>query len=191
MASEIGIINSALRKLGASRITGRNDGSRNANLADDLYDDVRDRMLRSGKWNFAKTRAQLSRSLDTPDSGFNYIYVKPTDWLKNIAVYDNDAAVGSVSFNIEAEGYHSSAEELYIAYIKEVSDPNQMTADFREALAFELSKQFSTTIKAGKGLRDRLEKDGDIAVSEAKSADATEDQPEQQPEGSWVEDRAR
>ena len=53
MASETGIINSALRKLGATRIVNRTDGSVSANIADDLFNDVRDRMLRSGKWNFA------------------------------------------------------------------------------------------------------------------------------------------
>lgn len=191
MASETGIINSALRKLGATRITSRTDGSVSGNIANDLYDNIRDKMLRSGKWNFAVTRAQLARSTDTPSSGFDYIYEKPADWLKNVAVWDNDQAVGTVKFSLESEGYHCSAEEVYIKYIKLVTDPNQMTADFREAFSFELAKQMSTPIKAGKAIRDRLKADGDGELSSAKSMDATEDLPEQMPEGSWVDDRGR
>jgi hypothetical protein len=191
MASETGIINSALRKLGATRIVNRTDGSVSANIADDLFNDVRDRMLRSGKWNFAITRAQLARSGTSDISIFNYIYARPANWLKGLAAWDNDQSRGVVDFLLENEGYHTSAEEFYIRYIKFVTDANVMTVDFREALAWELAKQMSTPIKTGKAIRDRLEKDSEGSLSHAKSMDAQEDLPEQQPEGFWVDDRAR
>jgi hypothetical protein len=191
MASETGIINSALRKIGAARITTRTDGSRNANIANDLYDVVLESLLRSHNWNWAKTEAQLGRSTTEPilKSGFRYIYIKPADWIRTIAAFDNDAAVGRVTYQLKASGFYTDAEEFYIDYVRLETDPNQMTADFREAFAQELATEMSTPIKAGKAIRDRLEKRGGEDLVTAKGSDAIEDDPEQMPEGSWVDDR--
>jgi hypothetical protein len=191
MASETSIINSAIRKVGAGRITSRLDGSRNANIANDLYDVVLENLLRSHNWNWAKTEAELARSGTAPilSGGFKYIYAKPADWLRTIAAYDNNAGLGRVSYQLKASGYYTSAEKFFIDYVRLETDPNQMTADFREAFAFELAMQMSTPIKAGKAIRDRLERRGGTDLVKAKGSDAIEDLPEQLPEGSWVDTR--
>lgn len=191
MASETGIINSALRKVGASRITSRLDGSRNGNIANDLYDIILEDMLRSHNWNWARTEIELARG-GTPIlvGGFKYIYTRPSDWMRTIAAYDNDAGLGRVTYRLKADGFYTSAENFFIDYVRLETDPNQMTADFREAFAHQLAMQMSTPIKAGKAIRDRLEKRGDRDLVQSKGSDAIEDLPEQFPEGSWVDERA-
>ena len=56
MPAETDIVNVALRKIGATAITALDDGSTNANIAQDLYDEIRDSLLRSHPWNFATKR---------------------------------------------------------------------------------------------------------------------------------------
>jgi hypothetical protein len=191
MASTTGIINSAIRKLGASRITGRDDGSRNANIADDIYDDVLEKTLRSANWKFAKTLAKLARSSVDPAFGFDYTYEQPSDYVRTVAVYNNDAGVGIARYKLHGDGFHSNDEEIYLEYIRLETDPNKMTADFRECLAYDLAKEMSTPIKAGKAIRDRLTKDYEDIRAIAKSQDSIEDLPEQVSEGQWIEDRSR
>lgn len=53
------IVNLALVRLGANTITSLSDGSRNAKAATVIYATVRDEILRSFDWGFAKRRAWL------------------------------------------------------------------------------------------------------------------------------------
>ena len=61
MASVVGICNSALVKIGATRIISLTEGSKNANLCDEQYEKVRNDLLRSHAWNFATARRKLAR----------------------------------------------------------------------------------------------------------------------------------
>ena len=54
------IVNLALVRLGASRITALTDGSRNANEANAIYSLIRDEVLRSHPWSFATTGINLA-----------------------------------------------------------------------------------------------------------------------------------
>ena len=57
--SDYEIVNLALLRLGANTITSLSDGSRNATAANVIYDMIRDEILRSFDWGFAKRRAWL------------------------------------------------------------------------------------------------------------------------------------
>tara|TARA_Y100000310_G_scaffold47044_1_gene43624 strand:+ start:242 stop:817 length:576 start_codon:yes stop_codon:yes gene_type:complete len=190
MATKTGIINEALIELGASRIISDTDGTKNANAANDVYDAVLERCLRIHYWNFAKTKLKLSRLTNTPAFGFDFIYAKPSDWLRTKSIHDNDGGLGTVPYSLEAEGFHADALDIYLVYTKLVTDPNQMTADFRHYLAMSLAKTIAKKITGEDDDREAMRSLESSALSVAQSADAIEDFPEQQPEGSWVLDRA-
>jgi len=190
MASETGIVNSALRKIGASTITSLTDGSKNANVALDLYAEVRDRMLRSHAWNFAINRVKLGRLATDPAFGFNYRYQLPANFVRVVAVYDNDNDYGAVEYRLEDDGtMHADAEDIYLRYVRRVEDPNRMPPDFREAFAYQLAEEFAIAIAQSLSLCEALTEKAEKWTRMAKSADAVEDFPESMPEGSWVEDR--
>ena len=77
MAGETDVINAALRLVGASPITSLTDGTNSANVADDLYDEVRDDLLRSHPWNFATQRVKLAKSSTTPTFEFDNAFPVP------------------------------------------------------------------------------------------------------------------
>lgn len=191
MASVTGIINVALRQLGATRITSLTDGSKNANVANDIFEPVRDSFLRSHTWNFATSRVQLAQLSTDPAFGFDNAFQLPADWLRTVSVHDNDAGVGVVPYRIEGDQLHADVEEIYLRYIKKVTDPNAMTPDFREALSYILAERMAIPVAESNTLRELMREGAERYSRLARSADAVEDYPEDFPAGSWVEDRNR
>ena len=189
MASVVGICNSALVKLGATRIVSLTEGSKNANLCSEQYMKVRDDLLRGHSWNFAIARAKLAQLEETPAFGFDYAFQLPSTFLRAVSVHPDDSGRGTVGYKIEGRKVLANASEIYLRYVAQVTDPNVMDPVFREtlawAMAFDLAvpiTQSSTTRQQmAEGLRDWLNK--------AKSVDAIEDFPEAMPETAWVAER--
>ncbi len=186
MASEVGICNSALTKIGAARIVALDDGSKNANACAELYPKLRDDLLRRHAWNFAHVRRKLARLAAAPAFGFAYAYQLPTDWLRTVEVYTDDAAAGLANYRIEGRTILASAEALYLVYIGVVTDPNDMPSDFRETLAAMLACDLAVPIAQSSSLRQQMADAFRDALARAKSVDAVEDGPESMPEGAWA-----
>jgi hypothetical protein len=63
-SNDFEIVNLALVRLGATRITSLSDGSRNANEANAIYSLIRDEVLRGHAWNWATRVADLEAHID-------------------------------------------------------------------------------------------------------------------------------
>jgi hypothetical protein len=185
-------VNSALRKIGASRITSMTEGSVNAQVALDLYAAVRDDLLRSHPWNFAMRRsAQLAALAAAPNSEFAYQFAVPADYLRLVSAHDNNGGTGSLVYKIESDGdgntvVLSGASDLWLRYVARITDTNLMPPDFREALAYELAANFALPIAQSSTLADSMAKIARSKRAKAASSDGQEDYPEQLPEGTWV-----
>ena len=194
MASEVEICNSALVKLGegtAGRITSLTEGSPNANFCNEQYAKLRDQMLRKHLWNFAKERVKLAQISGEPVSGFDYRYQLPSDSLRVVAVHDNDASRGRVRYEIKGDRLLSDANEIYLIYVRKVTDPNEMDPLFRECLAIALAEDIALAVTGSQPLQERMRGKLRTEIATAKSADAIEDWPEEFPESSWVLARER
>ena len=193
MASETSIINSSLRKLGEVRISSRIDGTPTAEAVNDLFDDIRDELLRSHPWNFATARAQLSKGA-TPISGFDNQFLVPADWLRTLEVQNNKNGYGTAIYKMESHATDknvilSDADELYLRYVRRVTDANIMTPDFREAFSYRLAADLALPVANSNTLRQPMEDAFVKAFRQARSVDSIEDFPDSMPEGSWI--RAR
>ena len=192
MTTDVDICNSALLKLGQG--TGNliaaslSEDSRNARLCDALYAKKRDELLRGHVWNFAVTRAALSRDPAAPAFAFDHAYNLPADWIRTVSVFDNEQT-GTARYRLEGRRILSDAETLYLVYIRRVTDPNAMPPDFREALATLLAWDLALPIADSNSLADRMERRHLRALRLAKSSDALEDGAARFPAGSWVEVR--
>lgn len=190
MADQVGIANSALRKIGAGRINAFDDGDKNANAVAELYDPLRLELLRAHNWNFAARWMKLARLSGAPAAGFQYFYALPADWVRTILVADNDAGEADVDYREESDGtalrIACSAGEVWARCVLDVSDPNQMTPDFREALACALARDLAIPIAQSNTLREEMKDAAERAVRRAKSTDAISDKPEPRQAGSWA-----
>ena len=191
MTSTVDIANSALRKIGAGIITSFSQVTPSANFINDRYDECRLELLRGHNWNFAKKRALLGRLSDEPAFEFNYFYQPPDDWVRTVRVHDNDTGKGHIAYQEEGNRIAANSEDVYLLYIADVIDPNLMTPDFREALAFRIAMDGAVSLAASNALFDRMAGSFDNAILKASSTNAFGDRAQPLPRGSWVTSRSR
>ena len=198
MASETDIINAGLRRVGEERITSLTDGSKAANVANDIYEQVRDDLLRGHPWNFATKRKKLAQSSTDPVFEFDHAYPLPSDWLRTISVHDNDTGYGALLYRSELitasgggtqQAIITSADDVWLRYVVRITDVNLMPPDFREAFSLALARDFAIPIASSNSLYDRMEKKAKAAKLKAASTDALGAFPERRPRGSWAASR--
>jgi hypothetical protein len=190
MASDVTICNVALRKTGSERIASLTQGSKNANSCNDLYASYRDDLLRKHPWNFAMARVKLARETAAPAFGYDYQYTLPADHLRTVQVSNNDAGVGTVDHQEEEGRIRTSAEDVYLRYVRRVTDANEMPPDFQEALACKMAVTQAVDLTDSRTLSEQIAGEARIALITAKSTDALSNQPERRRVGSWVTSRS-
>ena len=193
MPAETDVVNVGLTRIGASPITSLTDGSDSANAADDVYTEVRDGLLRSHPWNFATQRQKLARSATAPTVEFDFAYPVPADWIRTVSVHNNDAGSGTILYRLEfvagQNAIVTSADAVYMRYIYRVTDPNQMSPDFRTALEYSLAEALAIKLAASNVLRREMSDEAKRAKAAARSSDAMGSFPELRPRGSWATSR--
>lgn len=190
MPSVTDIYNGALRLVGGSRVTSPTDGSKNANVANDIYPALRDDLLASSPWNFATKRQQLARSSTAPGFGFTYAFPLPSDWIRNVSVHGDEAGAGSLNFREEVVNDQRAivvnSADCYIRYIFRQTDPNMMSANFLRALELAMARDLAVPIANSNTLEDQLARKAERALATARSTDALGAFPERRPRGAWA-----
>ena len=175
--STVGIINVALQKIGVGRIAALGESSEQAIAANAVWEYIRDEVLQAKEWWFAKARAALAQNDTSPTHGYDYAYTLPADFLRlckdkkgDPAVYPSGLLASSYiagdtiiklptySYTIEAlpdgticlfTDYDNSSNDLYIRYIRKITDPQKFTAMFISALAFRLAAELAISRTEG------------------------------------------
>lgn len=193
MASEAGVANSALIKLGSrQRITSLTQtNSVTAALCNEQFAKIRDELLESAHWKFAMTWASLTRTANTPTAEYDYEFTRPNDIIRIVKVSDNDAGVGDVPYRMLADTIISDSNTLWLLYVRKETDPNVWSALFREALAWKLAYDLAMAITDATNTRAAMEKDVIRTVARAKASDAMQNYPERLPYGTWITERTR
>jgi len=193
MPGETDVINQALREVGATPITSRTDGSPSANTVDDVYDDIRDDLLRGHNWNFATKRVKLARVTNAPAFEFDHAYALPADWLRTVSVHNNNAGHGAVLHRMELIDTQrciiASSDDIWLRYIAKITDPNLMATDFRRAFVYSLAEALAIPLASSNTLRQQMEEKARRKIGAARSADAQGAFPELRARGSWASSR--
>lgn len=191
MSSEVDIANLALDMIGAKTITALDEGSRNANVANRLYSQYRDALLRRYAWKFATKRIKLARSSNTPVFEFDYQYPVPSDFIRVLSVSDNQDHVGTIRYKLEYDATDTrviacSADELWLRYIAKITDSGIFDPDFVLALATKMAQTMAMSIAESNTLAQAMKAEYREALAAARSVASMEDFPDEFPEGSWV-----
>lgn len=197
MATETELVNAALRKVGGKRIMDITDDVGSAGVAGDVLAFERDELLRLSTWNFAATRAHLAPLEVTPVFEWEYAFAVPSDCMRIVGVYDNDAGTSQAFYKIESietdEGYVNAilgdVNEIWLRYIRRVTDVGLMSEGFRQCLILRLAKVFAISIAKSNQLYSGLDEEYKTALRAARSIDGIEDRIDQIPEGSWANSR--
>lgn len=193
MPAETDVINVGLRLIGAKPIISLSDGTPSANAAGDIYEELRDDMLRSHPWNFATKRVKLAQLATAPTFEFDHAYALPSDWLRTVSVSPNDAGHGAIVHRLEQiddqRALLASSDQVYLRYIARVSDPNMMAVDFRRALAVSLARDLAIPLASSNTMHELFARQASQTMARARSADGMGSFPESRPRGSWAASR--
>lgn len=199
MPTETELVNAALRKGGgAKRILALTDSVGSAGIANDVLESERNDLLRDGVWNFTITRVELAALATEPAFGYDLAYALPSDCLRVVSVHDNDAGTGTVPYKIESvvqtDGSYinviaTDSASCFLRYCRIVTDPNLMSAGFRQVLILRLAKIFAISLAKSNSLYTSLKAEEDVAFRRARSTDGIEDWSDPLPEGSWASSR--
>jgi len=190
MVSTIDVVNVALRRIGSSRIVAFTDDSAPATVANDLFDEVLDDLLRQHAWNFATKREKLAQLAAEPTFEFDHAYAIPAGWIRTVSVHPNSAGAGTMFYREEQVGDKrvivTSADEVYLRYIARVTDANLWPPDFRNAVSMTLARDFAIPLGNSNTMHVNFDKLSRSAIARARSSDAMGSSPERRPRGSWV-----
>lgn len=133
--TEVGIVNSALIKLGVESITALSDNTRQAKLMNEQYAKRRDALLYEHPWNFAmKWFTIVDNLVAHSNPEFQYEMNLPAGCLRVWQTeYDDE------EYEVLDGKLYSDSATLKIKCIIQVTDPTKFTPGFAEALALDLA----------------------------------------------------
>lgn len=192
MPGKTDIANVALGLIGGNRITSFGQGTKNANLVNDLYDPLRLHLL-AYPWNFATQRIKLAQLTEVPTFEFDHAYAIPSDWVYTISVHSSDAGGSTVFYREEQLNDQnvllSNEEQIFLRYVKDEEDPNLWSPNFRRAVSSALARDLSIPIANSNTLQARMEVRARRDLNKAQGTDSLTSFPELRPRGSWANSR--
>lgn len=122
------------------------------------YDVTRRSILGAYSWNFARTRAILSRNAIPPVFGYSDAYILPNNFLGVVFLGENYQEDYETEYSVE-EGQilinNNAATSLQLCYVRDITSVTRFDPLFVELLTAELAIRFGNAITGlNKGLKD-------------------------------------
>ena len=174
--TNIDICARALIMIGAQPISSFSDGSTEALVASNIYDDVVEASLTRHRWRFATTQAELSLLTNTPTGRYDYAYQVPTSpaVLQIITLTVNDYVIPYSRYQnyIYLNGYGSSSK-VVMDYIYKVGE-EYFPPHFRLALEYELAAIFAGSVARDSKMIEQFKNLSERQFLIAKNIDSAE-----------------
>lgn len=189
MASDITIINGALRKLGVARIGARNEETEQARVANDTYDTLLDAVLTDAPWDFATKRQELSANATAPVFGFDNAFDLPSDpyCLKPLEIVN----LSEYQWSVEGRQIVTShSAPLQLVYIARITDADSYSPQFVEAFQARLAAEWAEPLVKQSSVQRLMVEVYDRKIRAAKTIEAGQTGlHEDTTNGSWVDSR--
>ena len=166
LIARVQLVSNALLLLGDRPIASLTEDTTGATLGSNLFENTYLSLLQSHRWRFATKRLSLSRLSAKPNTGYQYAYQMPSDFLYTIKT---DAQ----SFEVYGKELHSNTTSLDLDYIYRVNE-DQVPAYFAKAVEFALANQFAVPITGDLKKADYYSKVYLNELKKAKHTDATQ-----------------
>lgn len=194
--SKLQLYNGALSILGERKLADVTENREPRYKLDDIWDnDLIDRMLQMGQWNFAARTVELAASPSiTPSFGYQYGFDKPIDFRRTMQVaYDEYFNVPITRYSDEAGWWFCDAEQIYVQY---VSNDSQFGSDFSlwppnftECVEHYMAYKVAPRLTGLSFNETELERKYKTTLLEAKAVDAMESPAQFAPKGGWTRSR--
>ena len=184
----IDICNRGLIFIGAEPITSFDDGTTEARVAANIYEDVVQTSLTNARWRFATNQEALNRLTDAPTARFDLAYQQPNDTLIIHAITVNDNPIeyqiyGDMIYadttttdTVVADYTFRQTEEFFPSY-------------FVMAVAYGLAQVFATSIARDGSLTQTMATLADAAMRKARSVDSQQQTSRKLITGRFIQNR--
>lgn len=196
MATKLSLFNGALTALGNNRVSDTGEPVESARELVAAYDQVVAECLSVGSWNFAiETVKATSDTGVTPAFGFTEVFAKPTDWVRTIAISEDEYfSLPLLSYYDDDNFWSADYSPIYIRYVSNDTglglDKSRWTPLFSRYVELELAARVCMRLTQNGALAEKIEKDRDKARKRALNQDSMDQpQPVFPPPGSWNQAR--
>lgn len=175
MATKVSICSNALLMLGAKTINSLSEDSDRSQLASNLYNSVRDELLRSHPWNCAVKRVILAPDTEAPTYDYTAQYTLPGDWLRTLSVGQEGY---EVDYKHEAGKILAGGTSLPLRYI--FRNDNEATWDgmLVRAMEIKMAAAMAYSITQSAAMRDSMNEELRFHMKQARAVDGQDDPPQ-------------
>ena len=190
MSTPIQIANKALGLVGTSPISDFDDGTKKANILQNVYPLIRDKVLEDADWTFATKRAILTKSATVPVWGAEAQFDLPGDKLRVIwassdperqdssvwLTRDFDGASQNTPWMVEEQHIltQDNFEQIYIIYIFRLTDSTKYSPTFVDCLSYALAIELCIPLTENSKHLERLEAMYNNILDEAAMKDGSQ-----------------
>jgi hypothetical protein len=174
--TKVDICARAIIMIGASPISSFDDGSTEALVASNMYENILKSCLSRHRWKFATEQKQLSLLADAPTGRYEYAYQLPSSpellVLNTVTVNDNPIQYNRYGDKIFVNNYGSS-NTLIADYIFR-QDEADFPEYFKLALQYKLASIFAGSVARDAAMIQQFETLGENQMRIAKNIDSQE-----------------
>ena len=193
--SKLSLYQGALLNLSIERLSAIDEDIEPRHAMDDVWDNqLRDRVLQKGQWNFATRSVKLESSTSTtPTFGYQYAFDKASDFIRTLAVcQDEYFDIPLTRYTDEASWWFADMDPIYVRYVSNDSsygyDYSIWPPNFSEWVEHYMAYKAGGRLK-GQFDTDALDKKQKAALLDARGTDAMESPALFPPLGSWSNSR--
>lgn len=169
--SAIDICARALILIGAEPITSFDDGTTEALVSVNMYEDVARASLVNARWRFSTNQDVLNRLTDAPTGRYDNAYQQPDGTLMIHAITVNDNPIEYQIYGDKIYG-NTSTNDVLIADYTYRANEQDWPSYFTIAVEYGLATLFATSIARDPSLASLMQDASTKAMAKARSLDA-------------------
>lgn len=196
MTSKLTIYNGALTVLGERELKDLEENLEPRHKLDTIWDnDMVDRVLQHGQWNFANRAVELQASTTTtPSFGYQFAFDKPSDYIRLLGIASDEYFTNPLTrYSDEAAWWFTDLEMIFVKYVSNDiqfgQDYSLWPENFTEYVEHYMAFKVAPRLTGLKFDSDDLEKKMNRRLLDAKSTDAMESPAHFPPRGGWAQSR--
>jgi hypothetical protein len=196
MTDRLSLYNGSLNIIGERKLANLTENRESRRKLDDIWDnDLLDRVLQMGQWNFAARSAELQFSPSvTPSFGYQFAFDKPTDFIRTMRVcHDEYFKQPLTQYSDEAKWIFADLETIYLQYVSNDTSygsdfslwPQNFTEMVEHYMAYKVAPRLTGIDMDSNALLGKWK----MMLREAKAVDAMEQPATFPPKGAWASSR--
>ena len=169
--TDIDVCSRALILIGAEPITSFADGTNEALVASNMYEDIARSALVNTRWRFATNQAVLNRLTAPPTGRYDAAYPLPNGWLMTHVVTVNDTPIEYQTYGDKLFCDEPATSELVLDYTYralEIDWPSYFTV----AVEYELAAVFAGSLARDQQLVQLMQQQAARSMMKARNLDA-------------------